>query len=100
MKEKIERFSKGNFEYELPFICLSEEEIRITVEAGSSYEGSFVISNCEEREMKGIVYSSNRLMKIQNPNFRGSSCTIHYSFHATYLKAGEVVLGEISVVSD
>ncbi len=100
MKEKIERFSKGNFEYELPFICLSEEEIRITVEAGSSYEGSFVISNCEEREMKGIVYSSNRLMKIKNPSFHGSSCTIHYSFHATYLKAGEVVLGEISVVSD
>ncbi len=100
LKDKIERFSNGDFEYELPFICLSEEEIRITVETGKSYEGSFIISNSMEREMKGIIYSSNRLMQIESSSFLGISNTVIYSFHADYLKAGEVIQGEISVVSD
>ncbi len=100
MKDKIERFSNGDFEYELPFICLSEEEIRITVEMGKTYEGSFTISNSMEREMKGIIYSSNRLMQIASPSFMGVSNTVIYSFHADHLKAGEVIQGEISVVSD
>ena len=37
----MKRFSNGDFEYERPFLILSEEEIRITVEAGRVYEGSF-----------------------------------------------------------
>jgi hypothetical protein len=100
LKEKIERFSKGDFEYELPFICLSEEEIRITVEAGKSYEGSFTISNSMAQEMNGVIYSTNRLMRITQPSFNGISNTVIFSFHASYLKAGEAVQGEISVVSD
>ncbi|MDF2485891.1 MAG: hypothetical protein K0R46_2059, partial [Herbinix sp.] len=100
MKDKIERFSKGDFEYELPFICLSEEEIRITVEAGKSYEGSFVIGNSLEREIKGIIYTSNRLMQITVPSFQGVLNTVFFTFHAAHLKAGEVIQGEISVVSD
>jgi hypothetical protein len=100
LKDKIERFSKGDFEYELPFICLSEEEIRITVEAGKSYEGSFVIGNSLEREIKGIIYTSNRLMQITEPSFQGVLNTVFFTFHAAHLKAGEVIQGEISVVSD
>ncbi|MBP1754191.1 MAG: hypothetical protein H6Q59_589 [Firmicutes bacterium] len=100
MKEKIERFSKGDFEYELPFICLSEDEIRITVEAGSSYQGSFTVSNSMDREMKGVLYSSNRLLEIAENSFQGVLSTVAFQFHADYLKAGEVIQGEISVVSD
>jgi hypothetical protein len=100
LKDKIERFSNGDFEYEHPYICLSEEEIRITVETGKSYEGSFTISNSMEREMKGFIYSSNRLMQIASPSFTGISNTVIFSFHADHLKAGEVIQGEISVVSD
>lgn len=100
MKEKIERFSKGDFEYELPFLSLSEEELRITVEAGSIYEGSFTISNNMERSMEGRIYSSNRLMEIETPSFQGVLSTVNFHFHASYLKPGEVIQGEISVVSD
>ena len=100
LKEKIERFSKGDFEYELPFICLTEEEIRITVEAGKIYEGSFIISSSAEGEMKGMVYSSNRLLQIKTPFFLGAVNTVIYSFDASFLKAGEAVQGEVCIVSD
>lgn len=100
MKEKIERFSKGDFEYELPFICLSEDVIRITVEAGKVYEGSFTISSSSDGILQGEVYSSSRLLRVNNASFSGADNLIIYSFHATYLKAGEEVTGEISIVSD
>ncbi len=100
MKDKIEQFSKGNFEYELPFICLTDEEIRITVEAGKIYEGSFIISNSTERRMEGRVYSSSRLLQIKTPSFCEAANTIHYSFDATFLKAGEALEGDVCIVSD
>ena len=100
MREKIERFSKGDFEYEQPFICLSDEEIKITVEAGKLQEGSFTISDSIGEQMKGKVYSSNRLMLIHNPTFEGEDNTIHYQFNAAFLKEGELIDGEFSIVSD
>jgi hypothetical protein len=100
LKEKIERFSKGDFEYEQPFICLSEEEIRITVEAGKIWEGCFTVNNNKGISMQGWVYSSNRLLQIAEPAFRGEQITVCYTFQAAYLKAGEDLQGEISVISD
>ncbi len=61
LKDKVERFSKGDFEYELPFICLSEDVIRITVEAGKIFEGSFTIRNSSEGILQGRIYTSSRL---------------------------------------
>ncbi len=100
MKEKMERFSKGDFEYEQPFICLSVEEIRIAVEAGKRHEGSFTVSNHKGRPMRGWVYSSNYLLQIADPSFEGEQSTICFTFQADYLKAGETIEGEISIASD
>lgn len=100
MKEKIERFSKGDFEYELPFICLSEDEIRITLEAGKRAEGSFIISNSTGRAMRGVVYSSHKLLKIEETSFEGSQNLIRYQVNASFLKEGEAFDGELCIVSD
>lgn len=100
MKEKIERFSNGIFEYELPVICISENEIRITVQAGKVYEGSFTISNSAGRKMTGNVYSSNRCMQIQEASFNGVTNTIGYRFNAKNLKSREKIHGEFNIISD
>lgn len=100
MKEKIEHFSKGEFEYEQPFICLSEEEIKLTVEAGKIAEGSFTVSNSAMRPINGVVYSSNRLMQPLNTSFYGVTNTIGYHFDATSLKADKEIHGEFNLVSD
>lgn len=100
MKEKLERFSKGDFEYELPFICLSEEEIRFSVETGKCCEGSFTISNSGGRRMKGYVYSTNRFMELKTYSFQDAENIITYCFHAASLKAGDEIQGELYIVSD
>ena len=100
MKEKIERFSKGDFEYELPFLCLSVEEIKIAAEAGKKISGSFIISNSMGRPMKGFIYSSNRLMQLPQVSFQGTEITISYEIDATFLREGDMIDGELCIVSD
>ena len=100
MKDKIERFSNGDFEYEQPFICLSDEEIRLSVETGKVAEGSFTLSNSSGRVMSGRLYSSNRLMNIVNTEFEGTEITVNYQFDAAFLKEGELINGVISIISD
>lgn len=100
MREKITRFSKGNFEYELPIIALSDEEIDLTVEAGTRKEGTFTISNSNQCIMHGWVYSSNVLMELEQPEFCDSSVIIRYMFNAQALKAGDEVHGKFCIVCD
>lgn len=64
MKEKINLLSKGIFEYENPEITVSEEKIRLKVEAGKIYEGSFTIDSVNHLEIRTKVFSSNKLMKL------------------------------------
>ena len=100
MKEKIEQLAGGEFEYELPFLRLSVESIDFGVEAGKHFEGSICISNSANRIMKGIVYSSDRLLTLSLSEFQGKECILTYRFDASYLKPSDIVNGKITILSD
>lgn len=100
LKEKIEQLARGEFEYELPFLRISVNEINFFVEAGKQYEGSFHISNSMGRTMKGIVISSDRLLGLGLTAFLDKECIVTYRFDAAYLKPFDVVKGNITIVSD
>lgn len=100
MKERIEQLAGGEFEYELPFLRLSVESIDFNVEAGKHFEGSISISNSANRLMKGIVFSSDRLLTLSLSEFKDKECIITYRFDATYLKPSDKVSGNITILSD
>lgn len=100
MKEKIEQYARGEFEYELSFLLLSEDEVEISVEAGKRFEGSFVLSNSANRMMKGILYSSDRLLTFDCSAFKDKECIITYCFDASYLNPSDTVYGSIIILSD
>ncbi len=100
MKEKIEQFAGGEFEYELPLLRLSVDSIDFNVEAGKHFEGSVSISNSVNRIMKGIVFSSERLLTLSVSEFRDKECIITYRFDASYLKPSDKVSGNITILSD
>lgn len=100
MKEKIDGFARGEFEYELPSLCSSVEEIDISIEAGMQFEGSFHISNSINRNMKGILYSSSRLFTFDCNTFSGKDNTITYTFDASYLNPSDIIKASITIVSD
>jgi len=100
LKEKIERLAKGIFEYDNPSICLSDNEINITAEAGKIAEGSFVVRSTANRRIKGSVYSTDTYMKPVNPVFDDIENEIKYIFDASHLKAGDHVSGCFIIISD
>ena len=100
MKEKIDLFAKGVFSYDRPELSSSVGNIYISVEMGKVFSGSFVVSSNSGKSFKGLVYSSDILMKIEKDSFVGASNTINYTFDATHLDINDNIKGHISIVSE
>lgn len=100
LKEKIEQLSRGEFIYELPSLLLSEDEIHITVESGSTHNESFTVYNSADVAMKGVLYSSSKFLIIDTPSFEGETNEINFNVNATELEAGEDIEAYIEIISD
>ncbi len=100
MKEKIERLSKGIFEYEMPELIVSEAELNIEVEAGIRKEGSIRIENEAGQRMKGVLYVTGKILVLSRTDFIGAECEVEYEVDASTLQAGEEHVGTINIVSD
>lgn len=100
MKEKIERLSKGTFEYEMPELQVSESELHVVVEAGIRKEGSIRITNDAGKRMKGVLYVTGKVLVLSRTDFIGTECEVEYDVDASTLQAGEEHIGTISIVSD
>ncbi len=100
MKEKIERFSKGIFEYQQPEIELSQEVIELFVNEGAVEKGSFIISNQAGTSMKGVIYSTSKLITVENNTFVGVKSEIFYTVDCSYMEQGSRCEALINIVSD
>ncbi len=100
MKEKIDRYAKGIFEYHTPEVVLAPSRLSISVDAGEIAQGSFFISNSKGCIMKGIVCTDCANLILEREAFQGTESEIHFSFRGTYCQPGEVITGEIQILSD
>lgn len=99
MKEKIVQLAKGQFDYALVPIILSQSEIELEIEEGKKVQGYIVLKNRQSTPMKGVIYTSNDLISIKEDTFVDAENTIHYEINGKGLAAGEVISGEIQIVS-
>ena len=100
MKEKIERLSKGIFEYEVPSLIVSETSLDIVVEAGIRKEGTIRIANEAGQRMKGVLYVTGKILVLNRTDFIGTECEVEYLIDASILQPGEEHIGTINIVSD
>ena len=100
MKEKLTKFSRGVFLYEKPDLLFSQESIEFSVEAGKVYEGSFDITTARRVPIKGILSKTDHFLKLSETSFSGTEITIHFTYDATELPAGETHVGSIEVISN
>ena len=59
MKNKIKRFSKGDFGMARPDIVLPETNLVLTIGEGEVYRGCFTLKNRKEGDIRGLVYPSS-----------------------------------------
>lgn len=100
MKDKVERLAKGIFEYEQPVILISEEMISAEVPVGEVFCGKFSVRNRDMRVMKGVLYSSDEVLVLNERQFVDADNEISYTVHGEYAVPGEVHKGTITIVSE
>ena len=59
MKNKIQKFSKGNFRIGRPEVIFEETNLVLIIGEGEVYRGSFTIKSKNESAIRGLIYPSS-----------------------------------------
>ena len=90
-----EEFS-SDFE-SLDFAC---SKIEISLKKDQIYKGVIDIVSTSDTKTEAYIYSSNIRMQCTQASFKGTEGTIHYQFDSSGLEEGDVIQGEISIISN
>lgn len=118
MKEQINRYARGTFEYE-PLSAVTEPEMIIATvkknceqsegspghagaeeSSDTGYAGSVKISEIIGREIKGLLFSTNKRVRLSTDRFIGMENTVGYLVDVQGLAAGDFVEGSIVAVTN
>lgn len=100
LNRTIEQYIKGNISFKLPEIILSDTEIQVSVEAGKTHSGTVILTNDKKKQMKGLVYSSDRHVKVKENQFIGSEAVLHYTIDTSTKETSDAIEATITIVSD
>lgn len=100
MRDKINQLADGVFEYKQPEMVIRPEELKLEINAGSSYQGSFEVSDIRKHMMKGEVTTDSPYLTILEPDFHGLENEIIYVFNAENIDYDTTIEGGIQVISD
>ena len=100
MKGIVEHYAKGEFKIDRPDIVISEKFLKLNIESGTVYEGSFTVSSVNDHVIKAMVYDSRYMIRFDNHTFINRRFDVKYSFDATCLEAGKNYKGHISIITD
>lgn len=100
LRDTIEQLSRCKFDYETPEIILSVDHIEINLEEGKESSGSFIITNSNHSAIKGIVYSSKKIITFTDNQFSDVENEIQFKIDGQELVSGESYHVEISIISN
>ena len=86
MKALIEKLANGNVEYFIPTAEMSDKELDISVTAGEKKTFEISLDTTNDRDCKGVVYTTDSRIEIQNNQFFGKNNKIRISVDAKYLE--------------
>ena len=98
MKNKIQKFSKGNFRLIKPDVVFEETNLVLIIGEGEVYQGSFLVKSNNESKVRGIVYSSSFRVRFRSQGFEGLASRVEFTYDGRGLKPGYVEQGEFTVV--
>ncbi|MDE7275689.1 MAG: hypothetical protein K2N98_02360, partial [Lachnospiraceae bacterium] len=100
LKQIIREILDGNFKYENNTLDFSCPRVELSVQAGETAEGSFVLYGAKNVVTEGYIVSSDLRMACLASTFGGSQDEIFYRFDASGSAAGEEVKGAFHMISN
>lgn len=98
MKNKIKKFSKGDFRMVRPDIVMPETNLVLTIGEGEVYRGSFVLKNRKDGAIRGLVYPSSFRIHLDEQGFDGNPVEVFFTYDGKGLKPGHVEQGDFTIV--
>ena len=99
MREKVMSLAQGRFTYEQPEIICSTDRLELEVVEGGETASSFTVSNSAGTKIKGFGAVDHFNIEFL-PVFDGKENEITVKVYAANKKAGEVMTGELCIVTD
>lgn len=100
MKTLIEKLANGNVEYSLPEAQASVEQIQLKVFEGEKVHSEFSIDTTNDKDIKGVVSSTDARVEVLNAQFFGKHNLIKLLVDAEQLPAGTVIENDIIITSN
>lgn len=95
MKEKIIDFFNGTFTYEQTKLKIEPKELILELDEGKGASGSFVVSSCDERRIKGILYTRIPGLTLKGDSFFARAARVEYVYEPCWLRRGETLEDQI-----
>ena len=100
MRTVIDRYADGFFDYDCGKLLFSVSKIEADMPQGDLFEGDFTLSSEDGRDFSAGIYTSSMRLVCRNDHVDNEpQAQIHYVFDSTGLESGDVVKGDIQVVS-
>ena len=80
LKNKIKKFSKGDFQLAQPQVVFPDTSLILTIGEGEVYKGYFMIKNRGEGSIRGLVYSSSFRMRCLEQGFEGNPVRVEFEY--------------------
>ncbi len=100
MKEQINRYARGVFEYEPPAVELKDSSIYAVVDKNRGYKGYVAFSGSRGSSLKGIIYSDNDRVVLSETSFSGENISIEYTVKCDKALNGDIIEGAFNIVSN
>lgn len=99
MREKVMSLAQGRFTYEQPEIVCSTDCLKLEVVEGGEAASSFTVSNSAGTKIKGFGAVDHFNIEFL-PVFDGKENEITAKVYAGNKKAGEILTGDLCIVTD
>lgn len=98
MKEQINRYARGVMDYDPLKVVADENNIFVVVDKNREFKGELRLHEANGKNLKGVVYSTNDQVIIDDNAFYGSSIKVVYYVKSDDAINGDIIEGEFNVV--
>lgn len=100
MKDQINRYARGVFEYEPEIISVKDSSINVIVDRNREHTGTIEFGSVSGRDIKGIIYTDNDKVKLKENTFYGNHISVQYMVNCDDAVNGDSIEGVFNIVSN